>query len=176
MVLTAVLCFSVQIIDNNNTDSEYKAFNTARSLVYDFGAIPSYSENKDFYDKAGINETMFYDISARYLDLDGEITTDKMRSVANISKSRHQGASLGKKIMRAALEAPSYFMESGLLYQTAFCFILLACAAFMLCRRKKYVFVSLVFCTAAGMLLEMTYLCYISRVKDSTLSIRGLKC
>ena len=166
IVLTAVLCFSVQIIDNNNTDSEYKAFNTARSLVYDFGAIPSYSENKDFYDKAGINETMFYDISARYLDLDGEITTDKMRSVANISKSRHQGASLGKKIMRAALEAPSYFMESGLLYQTAFCFILLACAAFMLCRRKKYVFVSLVFCTAAGMLLEMTYLCYISRVMD----------
>ena len=166
MVLTAVLCFSVQIIDNNNTDSEYKAFNTARSLVYDFGAIPSYSENKDFYDKAGINETMFYDISARYLDLDDEITTDKMRSVANISKSRHQGASLGKKIMRAALEAPSYFMESGLLYQTAFCFILLACAAFMLCRRKKYVFVSLVFCTAAGMLLEMTYLCYISRVMD----------
>lgn len=166
MVLTAVLCFSVQIIDNNNTDSEYKAFNTARSLVYDFGAIPSYSENKDFYDKAGIDETMFYDISARYLDLDGEITTDKMRSVANISKSRHQGASLGKKIMRAALEAPSYFLESGLLYQTAFCVILLACAAFILCRKKKYVFVSFVFCTAAGMVLEMTYLCYISRVMD----------
>lgn len=166
MVLTAILCFSVQITDNNNTDSQYKAFNTARSLVYDFGAIPSYNENKNFYDKAGIDETVFYDISARYLDLDGEITTEKMRSVANISKTQRQSTVFVKRIFRAFLSAPSHFIESGVLYQTAFCAMLLVYTAFILCRKKKYVYVTLILCTAVGMLLEMIYLCYISRVMD----------
>ena len=48
MILTIILCFSVQIIDNKTVDKDYKAFNTARSLVYDFGAIPPYNENKAF--------------------------------------------------------------------------------------------------------------------------------
>lgn len=166
MILTIILCFSVQIIDNKTVDKDYKAFNTARSLVYDFGAIPPYNENKAFYDNAGIDETTFYDISARYLDLDSEITTDKMKAVAGISKSRRQSAPFGKRIFRAALSAPSYFIESGVLYQTAFCALLLVCTVFILCRKKKYVCVTFVLCTAAGMLLEMTYLCYISRVMD----------
>lgn len=166
MILTIILCFSVQIIDNKTVDKDYKAFNTARSLVYDFGAIPPYNENKAFYDNAGIDETTFYDISARYLDLDSEITTDKMKAVAGISKSRRQSAPFGKRIFRAALSAPSYFIESGVLYQTAFCALLLVCTVFILSRKKKYVCVTFVLCTAAGMLLEMTYLCYISRVMD----------
>lgn len=166
MLLTGALCFSVQMIDNKHIDPAYKAFNTARSLVYDFGAIPSYNENKALYDKAGIDETTFYDISARYLDLDSKITTPKMRAVANISKSRHQGLSAVSRILQSALEAPSYFLQSEMLYQTAFSVIFLVCAAFILCRKKKYACVTFILCTAAGMLLEMTYLCYISRVMN----------
>ena len=166
LLLTAALCFSVQIIDSGHIDAEYKSFNTARSLVYDFGAIPPYNENKAFYDEAGIDETVFYDISARYLDLDGEITTEKMRSVAEMGKSRRRSFPLISRIVRSVLEAPSYFLQSGMLYQTAFCVLLLVCAGFVLLRRKKYVHVTFILCTAAGMLLEMTYLCYISRVMD----------
>lgn len=166
MVLTGALCFSVQIIDNKNIDAEYKAFNTVRSLVYDFGAIPPYDENKAFYDRAGIDETTFYDISARYLDLDGEITTEKMRAVAEINKSRHKGLPLASRILQAALKAPSYFLQSGVLYQTAFNAVLLICAVFIICRKEKYASAAFVMCTAAGMMLEMTYLCYISRVMD----------
>lgn len=166
MLLTVTFCFSVQAIDHKNSDAEYSAFNTARSLVYDFGAIPPYNENKAFYDLAGIDETTFYDISARYLDLDGEITTEKMRSVANIRKTQHQALSPGERVLRAVVEAPSCFLESSVLYQTAFCVLLLACAAFLLWRKKKHVYITFILCTAAGMLLEMTYLCYISRVMD----------
>lgn len=164
MILTVVLCFSVQILDNKHIDTEYKSFNTARSLVYDFGAIPAYNENKAFYDRAGIDETTFYDISARYLDLDGEITTEKMRAVADISKSHRSGLSNVLRLMQSALKAPAYFLESGVLYQTAFCTVLLVCVAFVLFRKKQYAAVTFIFCTAVGMLLEMTYLCYISRV------------
>lgn len=164
MILTVVLCFSVQILDNKHIDTEYKSFNTARSLVYDFGAIPAYNENKAFYDRAGIDETTFYDISARYLDLDGEITMEKMRAVADISKSHRSGLSNVLRLMQSALKAPAYFLESGVLYQTAFCTVLLVCVAFVLFRKKQYAAVTFIFCTAVGMLLEMTYLCYISRV------------
>lgn len=166
LLLAAALCFSVQIIDNGHIDTEYKSFNTARSLVYDFGAIPPYNENKAFYDEAGIDETVFYDISARYLDLDGEITTEKMRSVAEIGKSHRYGFPLISRIVRSVLEAPSYFLQSGMLFQTAFCALLLVCASFVLLQKKKYVHVTFILCTAVGMLLEMTYLCYISRVMD----------
>lgn len=166
MALTGILCFSVQAVDNKNIDAEYKTFNTVRSLVYDFGAIPAYDGNKSFYDSAGIDETTFYDISARYLDLDSEITAEKMRAVANISKSRHKGSSICSRILKAFSEAPSYFLQSGVLYQTAFSVILLISAAFILFRKKKYTHFTFILCIVFGMLLEMTYLCYISRVMD----------
>ncbi len=166
MALTGVLCLSVQMVDNKNVNAKYKSFNTARSLVYDFGAIPAYNANKSFYDKAGIDETTFYDISARYLDLDSEITTEKMRAVANISKSHNKGLYLSARMLKSFSEAPSYFLQSGVLYQTAFAAILLISVAFILFRKKKYTHFTFVLCTALGMLLEMTYLCYISRVMD----------
>ncbi len=166
MFLTAALCFCVQAADNRNVDAQYRAFNTARSLVYDFGAIPPYNENKSFYDRAGIDETVFYDISARYLDLDSEITTEKMRSVANITKSRHNGLPVVSRILKSAVEVPSYFLQSGVLYQTAFAAVLLVYGTFVLCQNKKYVCAAFILCTAAGTFLEMTYLCYISRVMD----------
>ena len=165
-VITILLCGTSQFCDVVKTDSEYKDFNTARSLVYDFGALPPYDANKQYYDSVGIDETLFYDISARYLDLDGGITTEKLRSVDSYNKELANSTPAYERLINAFFASSTYFLQESIIYQTIFVFILLVIAVFAAYRKKKYFFMAIPLCTLAGMFLEMTYLCYISRVMD----------
>lgn len=165
-VLALVLCLTAQISTNITVDTNYEAFNTARSLVYDYGEIPPYELNKEFYDKVGIDETVYYDISARYLDLDGDITTEKLHSLAEYIEECKNNTPAVERLGNALVTVPSFLFESGLEYQTIFVAILLLISVFIAFRRKKPFIAALVLCTAAGMILEMIYICYISRLID----------
>lgn len=170
-ILSCVLCLAVQISDKINVNENYNAFNTARSLVYDFGAIPEYNFNMEYYNNNEIDETVFYDISARFLDLDKNITTEKLRSVATYSKLKNFNTTFLKRLMNSFFETLSWFLKSEVIYQTIFAFILIMVSAFCAYLKNKYYLITLICCTVAGMFFEMTYLCFIARVMDRLIEV-----
>lgn len=170
-VLSGVLCLVVQMCDRTNVNADYKAFNTARSLVYDFGAIPEYNLNMEYYNNNDIDETVFYDISARFLDLDKGITTEKLRSVATYSKENNYNTTFLKRLVNSFFETLSWFLKSEVVYQAIFVFILIMLSVFYTYSKRKNYLIILVCCTVLGVFFEMTYLCFISRVMDRLIEV-----
>jgi len=164
--ISIVLCTVSQVSDSLNTDKEYHEFNTARSSVYDFDDMPSYEANKEFYDAAGIDETVYYDISARYLDLDKDITTENLRSVSAQMQECETPTPSVIKMIHAFFSVPSVLFELGLEYQTRFAVLLFMISIFAAIRMRRGFITAVILCTSAGMILEMTFLCFISRFID----------
>lgn len=165
-VLALALCVTSQVCDNMNTNAEYKEFNTVRSLVYDYGEIPSYESNKEFYDEIGIDETAYYNISARYLDLDDKITSENLRSVAEYIKECENDTPIFAKLIDSLIAVPYFLLEPNLVYQTILVLFLLAISLSISIRKRKPFITSAILCTTAGMILEMAYLSFISRLID----------
>ncbi len=61
----------------------YRAFNTARHRVYDYGEMPFFYDDAAFYLENGIDETLFRQIEARYLDMDARLDADMLDTVAD---------------------------------------------------------------------------------------------
>ncbi len=61
----------------------YRAFNTARHRVYDYGEIPFFYDDAAFYLENGIDETLYRQIEARYLDMDARLDADMLDTVAD---------------------------------------------------------------------------------------------
>lgn len=61
----------------------YREFNTARHRVYDYGEIPFFYDDAAFYLSNDIDETLYRQIAARYLDLDARLNADMLNVVAD---------------------------------------------------------------------------------------------
>lgn len=87
-LLCMVLCQSLAY--GSEDWRTFLRFSDARSLVYDYTGVPSYEENREFYDREGISVQVFealdiYDLTGR-----PEITEELLRKVAAYQQEQHQ--------------------------------------------------------------------------------------
>lgn len=62
---------------------EYKRVDSYRTQLYDFLVLPSYEDNREFYQSAGISEVQYELIKNYNLTLDEEITSETLRNVVD---------------------------------------------------------------------------------------------
>ncbi|SEK83527.1 hypothetical protein SAMN04487770_103121 [Butyrivibrio sp. ob235] len=73
---------------------EFNSFFDSRTEVYDFYQIPSYDENKDFYDSIGLKESE-YELLVNYnFGLDDAIDAEKMAEIAAYGKKLYNEKSV----------------------------------------------------------------------------------
>ena len=168
---TLLLCGCVNIVDNaawyrNSVYQDYKAFNVARSSVYDYGSIPAYYDNMPFYTSNGISETAYRSISSRYLDLDKSVDTQTLNAIGDyIQEIRTESGSFIDRLIIALEETIEYWFDSGdeiVKYSAIFVFILLGVVLMLSVRKKK---INIIFpATVAGFILESVYLEFSGRL------------
>lgn len=164
--LTAVvLCGLSYASDRVNYQPEYKEFNTARSQTYDYGALPPYDMNKDFYDAAEIDESTYYSISARHLDMDDQITTNNLQDIVGFIAQK-DGRPFIKKCLESAFGSILHFFDGAVVYQAIFVFAIMLLSFIEAYKKKKRDYALIIAVLFAGMLLEMTYLVFRSRVME----------
>lgn len=84
-----ILCSGgAYLIDQIKTNSYvgYKEFNdfcTSRSDIFDYGDMPNYDENKEFYEKLGVSRAEVNVISSYSLDLGENLSNSTMRAIAD---------------------------------------------------------------------------------------------
>lgn len=144
----------------------YREFNTNRALVYDYGRLARYDANKDFFDRAGIDETTYYDISARYLDIDDDITAKNLKAVASYNRERNSRIPLAWRLGPALSEGFTVLFEDPTLYPALFTFVTAGLAVFAALAKKRERMAIVVLAALTGMMLELTYLCFLSRPLD----------
>ena len=121
--------------------------------------------NKDFYDAAGIDESAFYSISARHLDMDAQITTDNLQDIVDFIDQK-DGRSFVKKCLESAFGSILYFFDSAVVYQAIFAFAMMLLSFIKAYKKKKRDYALIIAALFAGMLLEMAYLVFRSRVME----------
>lgn len=168
LLATALCCAVVTVADKAATSfeeyKEYKEFNTARSLIYDFKSRPGYNENQIFLNDANIDETIYRAISARYLDIDPGLNTQMYREIIDYTNEIAEKTPFVKRLANAFSDSFGYFADSSVIYPTIFTLFMFSfCFVIVVWQRRRDV-LPLLIGTAGGMCLEMTYLCYISRV------------
>ncbi|MBF1017068.1 MAG: hypothetical protein HXK86_07015 [Lachnospiraceae bacterium] len=82
MGLMAVCFLSDQIAYSRKDWREFRALFDARTRLYDFEQIPSYQENRKFYQTIGLSETDVTLLQNYNFALDSKIDAEKMRLVA----------------------------------------------------------------------------------------------
>ena len=82
MGLMAVCFLSDQIAYSRKDWREFRALFDARTRLYDFERIPSYQENRNFYQTIGLEETEVTLLQNYNFALDSKIDAEKMRLVA----------------------------------------------------------------------------------------------
>ena len=82
MGLMAVCFLSDQIAYSRKDWREFRALFDARTRLYDFEQIPSYQENRNFYQTIGLTETDVTLLQNYNFALDPKIDAEKMRLVA----------------------------------------------------------------------------------------------
>lgn len=121
---------------------EFLEFNDARTEVYDYAGVPSYEENREFYDRNGISVQVFealdiYDLTGR-----PEITTELLRTVADYQEEKQEVPALEDMKQTAKASLKSFFKDQyGESLSPLNIFMSLLWIAFLLTsiRRKKYV-------------------------------------
>lgn len=166
-----VLCGSVYAVDylawNRSEEyQQFKSFNIARSMVYDYGSIPSYYDNMPFYVSNGISETAYRSISARYLDLEESVDTVTLEAVGDyIKEIRTESGSFAERLKKAFEETIEYWLDSGdeiVKYSAIFVFVLLGIYLIYSIKKKR---LNIVFPLAvAGFVLESVYLKFSGRL------------
>lgn len=101
MGLMAVCFLSDQIAYSRKDWREFRALFDARTRLYDFEQIPSYQENRKFYQTIGLSETDVTLLQNYNFALDPKIDAEKMRLVAEeanrMEAKMHPSASRLKK-------------------------------------------------------------------------------
>ena len=145
---------------------DYRAFNVVRSSLYDYGQIPPYFENRDFYIRNEIDYTMYYALSARYVDLDENISAEKISAIVDYRNAARYSEPIPILIAKAFLSSFSQFLSSLVIYQTIFLIIFFVIAVSALFSQKKYHLFLPMMGAAAFIEIEMIYFCYIGRIMD----------
>ena len=68
----------------------YKEYNTARSVIYDYYGVPSYEENKEFYDSIGLQEYDVVNLERYQLVFVDGLEEGKMQQIAEYAKQRYR--------------------------------------------------------------------------------------
>ncbi|MDO5144036.1 MAG: hypothetical protein Q4E72_05440 [bacterium] len=153
----------------------YKEFNTARSRVYDYGDIPFFYDDQGFYVSNGIDETLYRQIAARYLDMDPRLTAETLNTVADrIEEVTNGSQSPVKRVVKAYTDSlGSWFSSTDktVAYSAAFVLIFLAIYSVLTFLRVQNVNEDstrlpqgLFIIIFAGLFLENTYFLYIGRL------------
>lgn len=166
-----VLCSSVYAVDylawNRSEEyQQFKSFNIARSMVYDYGSIPSYYDNIPFYVSNDISETAYRSISSRYLDLEKSVDTETLEAVGDyIKEIRTESGSFTERLKNAFEETIEYWLDSGdeiVKYSAIFVFVLLGIYLIYSIKKKR---LNIVFPLAvAGFVFESVYLKFSGRL------------
>lgn len=91
----------------------YKAFNTARNRTYDYGEIPFFYDDQPFYLSNDIDETLYRQIAARYLDMDERLTAQVLTAVADrIEQTTRASQPFVKRVLRAYTESLGSWFSS----------------------------------------------------------------
>lgn len=64
----------------------YKEYNMARSVIYDYYGVPSYEENKEFYDSIGLQEYDVVNLERYHLALVDGLEEGKMQQIAEYAR------------------------------------------------------------------------------------------
>lgn len=168
---TLVLCSSVYVVDyalwhRSDEYIEFKAFNIARSTVYDYGSIPSYYDNMPFYVENNISEETYRALSSRYLDIDDSVDTETLEKVGDyINKIRIESGSFAERVKTAFEGTIEYWLDSedGVVkYSVVFVFVLLAVVLVISIKLKR---LNIIFPAAvAGFVLESVFLQFSGRI------------
>lgn len=168
---TVVLCSGVFAVDyimwhRSEDYQDYKAFNIARSSVYDYGSIPTYYDNMPFYVSNGISEVSYRAVSTRYLDLDEDVDTQMLQKIGEqIEKVRVESGSVPKRLMDAVKDTFAFCFDSAdvtVKYGVLFVFILLFTYVALSVKKKK---LNIIFPAAvAGFLLECIAMMFAGRL------------
>lgn len=90
---------------------EFLDFNDARTEVYDYTGVPSYEENREFYESCGISVQVFealdiYDLTGR-----PEVTAELLRTVADYQNEKQAVFALENVKQTAKASLMSFFMD-----------------------------------------------------------------
>jgi len=145
----------------------YRAFNTARSRVYDYGQIPFFYDDVEFYLSSGIDETLYRQIAARYLDMG--VDADMLNAVADrIAETTTGSEPVARRIAAAftgSLDSWLSSTDQTVSYAAALVLLLLAAYAALALRSPagagpRGLFVVIL----AGLFLENMYFLFIGRL------------
>ncbi len=87
LIIAVAFIFGInRAADSGDAWREFRAYNTDREQIYDYGGYPSYDENRDVYDALGISYQSYISASTRYqILLDENINADSMHALASLS-------------------------------------------------------------------------------------------
>ena len=89
IVTALVIGFVIhQIAFSPSQWKEYNAFFEARTQLYDYQYIPEYDENKEFYDKLGLDKSEYMLLENYNFGLDDKIDTSVLTEVSAYAKAR----------------------------------------------------------------------------------------
>ena len=153
----------------------YKEFNTARSRVYDYGDIPFFYDDQDFYISNGIDETLYRQIAARYLDMDSRLTAQVLNDVADriaeITTGSQSFVQRGANAYTASLGSWFSSTDETVAYSAAFVLVVLviyAVLTFLHFRNENKASSpfppGLFIIIFAGLFLENVYFLFIGRL------------
>lgn len=145
----------------------YRAFNTARSRVYDYGQIPFFYDDVDFYLSSGIDETLYRQIAARYLDMG--VDADMLNAVADrIAETTTGSVPMARRVAEALCGSlNSWFSATDETVSCTAALVLLLLAAYAALALRspadagpRGLFVVIL----AGLFLENMYFLFIGRL------------
>lgn len=150
----------------NGLTEPFEDFNSARSQIYDYGGMPDYDENSGFYESSGIDRSMYYALSARYLDFDKRVSAEYMEEVTEYRDSMQGNENFVARVLDAFSNTFSQFLDDKVLHQTVFAILLFVFTASLVMRGGRKNERILLYGSAAAAVAEMLYLCLIARVMD----------
>lgn len=108
-----VLVFSVHKLAYQSDEwKQYNEYNKYRTQVYDFGLLPNYEENVEFYNSIGIEDEEMYLLLSMNLILDENINSNKMQAIyekgKEIKKYNEQFYNVPRKIFFDYLDSFKY--------------------------------------------------------------------
>ena len=154
-VVVGVLCIgSMRMINESEYSTKewknFREYNSKRSALFDYDAIPDYWENLEFYTSLGITEEVYNSILDYNIGFSEKVSIDTINKIYEKSKDIKEHKSVKTGILTAY---NALFHEEYAITTTILIVIALLNLVIMLFNRKKALFLGFLFCTG-GVLLE----------------------
>ena len=150
---------------------EFEAFNKARTDVYDYGLMPAFSDNKDFYESLGVEVDEYTAFTEYTLNLTDRADSSNFETMAlrqkSIQKEWEKYYSVPKKIIKDTFAS---FKEMGRYYagSTAFIFGVTAflVGLFVWIRQKNALPFLVIMASVIYFAVFTAYFTYLNRLPD----------